>query len=202
MGREAKCEAEFGGWTGSGRLLLETDDLIFRGPKRLAMARRAIASAVAVERWLEIRWADGSARFELGAAAARWAHDINHPRKRIDKLDVKPESRVVMVAMRDAEFAGELKESAGRVDGRLGAGPYDLIFFHAGVPADLDRLADLRARLQPAGAIWIVTPKGVPEMGHDPIVGAAKAAGLVDVKTARFSETLTALKLMIPKNRR
>jgi Protein of unknown function (DUF3052) len=202
MGREAKCDGEFDGWTGPGRLLLETDDLIFRGPKRFAIARRSIESAVAAEAWLEIRHAGGLARFDLGSAAARWAHDINHPRSRIDKLDVKPTSRVVSVALKDADFAAELKARAARVDARLGAGPYDFIFFHAAVPAELERLPDLRQRLQPAGAVWILTPKGVREMGHDPIVRAAKAAGLVDVKTARFSDALTALKLVIPRDRR
>jgi Protein of unknown function (DUF3052) len=202
MGREAKCDGEFDGWTGPGRLLLETDELIFRGPKRFVIARRAIDSAVAAEPWLEIRYPGGIARFDLGTAATRWAHDINHPKTRIDKLDVKPSSRVICVSLRDAEFAAELKARAARVDGRLGAGPYDFVFFHAAVPGDLDRLIDLRKRLQPAGAIWIVTPKGVREMGHDPIVRAARAAGLVDVKTARFSDTLTALKLVIPKDRR
>jgi hypothetical protein len=202
MGREAKCEAAFDGWTGSGRLLLETDDLIFRGPKRLAIARRSIESATADAGWLEVRYPGGAARFELGPAAERWAHDISNPRTRIDKLDVKPASRTVIVGMRDAEFAAELKARAGRIDGRLGAGPYDFIFFHAGATADLDRLGDLRQRIQTSGAIWVITPKGVRELGHDPLVRAAKVAGLVDVKTARFSETLTALKLMIPTSRR
>jgi Protein of unknown function (DUF3052) len=199
MGREAKVGAEFDGWTGTGKLLLETDDLIFRGEKRLVVPRKAISKATADDAWLDIRWKGGRARFEVGATAARWANDILHPKSLIDKLDVKPDSRAAIVAIRDTAFRDDVAARALKLDARIGAGPYDLIFFGAAKPPDFDRLADLRTRLVPAGAVWIITPKGVREMGHEPIVRAAKAAGLVDVKTARFSETHTALKLVIPK---
>jgi hypothetical protein len=76
---------------------------------------------------------------------------------------------------------------------------YDVAFLLVESTTDLQRLAGLRARIKPAGAIWIVHPKGRKVLSHDALVGAAKAAGLIDNKTARFSETHTGLKLVIPK---
>jgi hypothetical protein len=34
------------------------------------------------------------------------------------------------------------------------------------------------------------------------LVGSAKKAGLIDTKTARFSDTHTGLKLVVPRNKR
>ena len=49
------------------------------------------------------------------------------------------------------------------------------------------------------GGIWVVSPKGDPTIRDVDVMAAAKAAGLVDVKVARWSDTHTALKLVIPK---
>jgi hypothetical protein len=202
MGREAKCSAVIGKWKGEGKVLLETDDLIFRGENRLVVPRAAISAATEKDGWLEIMYAGGRARFEVGPAAHRWVHDILNPKSRIDKMDVRADSHVATVSMRDAAFVDEVRARAGKVATRLGAGPYDIVFYRADEPAALERLADLRQRIRDTGAVWIVTPKGRPELGHAPVVAAARNAGLVDVKTARFSETHTALKLVIPKAQR
>lgn len=202
MGREAKCRAVIGRWKGEGKVLLETDDLIFRGDHRLVVPRKEIRSAVAEGDWLRIEYPRGTAGFEVGRNADRWARDILHPKSRIDKMDVKPDSRVAAVAMRDDDFIEELLARATAVASRLGRGPYDLVFYRADQPAALARLETLRDRIEQNGAIWIVTPKGRPELGHGPVVAAAKRAGLVDVKTARYSDTHTALKLVIPKAER
>jgi hypothetical protein len=84
----------------------------------------------------------------------------------------------------------------------LGKGLYDFVFYRADTPGSLDRLSELRGRIQDAGAVWIITPKGDAPMKHETLVAAAKRAGLIDTKTARFSETHTALKLVIPKRNR
>jgi hypothetical protein len=202
MGREAQCTGEFDGFRGPGKLLLETDELVFRAEKRLVVARASIRQAVASGDWLEIGWPGGRARFEVGRGAERWAQDILHPKSRIEKLDVKPESRVAVIAVPDNDFSAELQARAARVDARLGKGLYDFVFYRADTPGSLDRLSELRGRIQDAGAVWIITPRGDPAMKHETLVAAAKRAGLIDTKTARFSETHTALKLVIPKRNR
>jgi hypothetical protein len=202
MGREAKCSAVIGTWQGEGKVLLETDELIFRGENRLVVPRADIRSAKEKGGWLEISFPGGRARFEVGPSAHRWVNDILKPKSRIDKMDVKPDSSIAIVSMRDAAFVDEVRARAASVATRLGAGPYDIVFCRADEPAALERLAALRQKITDTGAVWIVTPKGRPELGHDPVVAAAKNAGLVDVKTARYSETHTALKLVVPRAQR
>ena len=63
---------------------------------------------------------------------------------------------------------------------------------------DLDRLESLKPAIHPAGAIWIVHPKGVKEITQNDVMAATKAAGLVDTKVCAFSTTHTALKAVIP----
>jgi hypothetical protein len=202
MGREAKCSAVIGRWKGEGKVLLETDDLIFRGENRLVVPRADIRSAKAKDGWLEISFAGGRARFEVGPSAHRWVNDILNPRTRIDKMDVKPDSNIAIVSMRDVAFVDEVRARAAKVANRLGAGPYDIVFYRADEPTALAKLVELRTRITESGAVWIVTPKGRPELGHEPVVTAAKQAGLVDVKTARYSGTHTAMKLVVPRAQR
>lgn len=202
MGKESACTARIGRKTAQGRLLLETDDLIFRGEPRLVVPLRTIVKAAARDGWLTIDHEDGTASFELGGAAEKWAHAINNPRSRIDKLDVKPHSRVAVIDIADAAFLTELSQRTGASPANPNGKAYDLVFLAVEAPAALRKLKSLRARIVPAGAIWLVMPKKVPALGHDPVVAAAREAGLVDVKTARFSDTHTALKLMIPRDQR
>jgi hypothetical protein len=56
--------------------------------------------------------------------------------------------------------------------------------------------------LKPAGAIWVIYPKGVKDITQAEVMAASKNACLVDVKVASFSPTHTALKLMIPVSKR
>lgn len=202
MGREATCNAVIGKWKGSGKVLLETDDLIFRGEQRLVVPRSGIASAKADDGWLVIKHGKGSARFEVGKGVERWVNDILNPKTLVDKLGVTAESNAAVIGAGDDEFVEQVRARTAHVVSRLGKGPYDLIFYQADKPAALDRLEQLRGRIAQNGAVWIMTPRGVPELGHGPVVSAAKRAGLVDVKNARFSATHTALKLVIPKAER
>jgi hypothetical protein len=74
----------------------------------------------------------------------------------------------------------------------------DAIFYGVTSTAELSRLETLKASLKPNGAIWIVRPKGRPEISERATMAAGKAAGLVDVKVLGFSPTHTAEKFVIP----
>ena len=53
--------------------------------------------------------------------------------------------------------------------------------------------------MKPNGAIWVVAPKGKGAPLKDTeIMAAARSAGLVDTKVVSFSDSQTALKLVIP----
>jgi hypothetical protein len=199
MGREIRCMAEVGDWVGQGRLLLETDDLIFRGAQRAVVPRASIRAARAQDGWLVVEHERGTDRFDLGHLAESWARAITNPRTRIDKLDVKPASRIAVIGVADEDFLAELRQRAAAVEVSDAAGNVDLLFYAVGDVLDLERLPALRQRIVPAGAIWLIHPKGDSELKHEPIVAAAKRAGLIDTKTARFSATHTALKLVVPR---
>lgn len=139
------------------------------------------------------------------ATAEKWALKIRHPRSLVDKLGLKPESRVAVLGVGDAEFrtqaAARLKTPPiAKLPAQAAAGSsLDFIFHPADSEAELACLAELKRHLAPAGAIWVVSLKGKAARVKDvDVMRAAKAAGLVDNKVCGFSATHTALKLVIP----
>ena len=60
----------------------------------------------------------------------------------------------------------------------------------------------LQRRLTKAGALWVIRPKGHPAISEDDVLQGGRAAGLVDVKVVRFSETHTAGKFVRRKAER
>jgi hypothetical protein len=200
MGQEVSCSARIGGRTIRGKALLETDELLFRGDERVRIRLADVREAVAADGRLVVRHKGGTVTFELGRAAPRWADRINHPPTPADKLGVKPGHRVAVIGLDDAGFRRTL-EARGADVGRLRKAS-DLVFLGVNRPRDLDRLGRLEPSLARDGAVWVVYPKGRPDPSEADVLAAGKAAGLVDVKVARFSETHTALKFVIPVARR
>ena len=202
MGREARCTAHFENQSSAGTLQHETDDLRFRGDFRLKIPLEQIKTAVAKNGELRVQWPDGEARFELGEVAARWADAINNPRSLLDKLGVKPDHKVSVIGIDDDAFLADLNRRVPNLTPGKPAKDADLVFFQADQPKQLEQLKKLAKTIQPAGAIWVVTPKKRPEIADTVVIAAGKAAGLVDVKVARFSETHTALKFVVPVKKR
>jgi len=199
MGAESQCVAHFGGQRSEGTALLETDHLLFRGTFRLKIPHKAITKLDAADGTLRITYPDGTAVFELGSSAAKWAEKIRNPRSLLDKLGVKPDMRVAVIGVDDLEFLGQLSDRTADVTSRTPKKGTDLVFFQADSIADLARLEKLRGYLKPDGAIWVVHTKGKGAAFKDvDVFAAAKKAKLVDVKVASFSATHTAEKLVIP----
>lgn len=123
--------------------------------------------------------------------------DIPSTRPLLDKLGVKPGQKISVFGLRDVAFLNLLKERSGDVASRPRKGS-DLIFCLVDNHRDLPRLAGLREYLKPAGAIWVLWPKGRRAFREDDIRAFGPEAGLVDVKIVAFSETLSALKMVIP----
>jgi hypothetical protein len=78
----------------------------------------------------------------------------------------------------------------------------DMLFYAADERKALERLADLKKMIVPAGAIWVVRPKGQKAITESDTMAAGKRAGLVDVKVVSFSDTHTAEKFVIPVAKR
>jgi hypothetical protein len=202
MGSEAKCRLTIGRKTADGKALLETDELIFRGGDlRLAIPYKSILQVDAKEGTLRVTSTAGIAAFDLGDAAAKWAEKIKNPPSRIDKLGIKTGHRVLLVGLRDASLREEIQTRGATVLFR-GTEEADVIFLAANERSDLERLVTLQQFLKREGAIWVIRPRGNGAISESDVMKAGKAAGLVDVKVVRFSETHTAEKFVIPVARR
>ena len=199
MGSESQCTVHFDGKRSEGKALLETDHLIFRGTIRLNIPRKAITKAEADAGTLRVTFPDGTAAFELGPSAAKWAEKIRNPPSLLDKLGVKPDMRVAVLGVDDDAFLEQLAARTSDIARRTPKKDTDVIVFGANSVTDLSRLEKLRGYLTPAGAIWVVHTKGKGAAFKDvDVFAAAKKAGLVDVKVAAFSTTHTAEKLVVP----
>ena len=123
--------------------------------------------------------------------------DVPSTRPLLDKLGVKPGQKASVLGLDDPKFLGQLRERSVDVSTRARTGS-DFIFIYMDERAELPRLFELRGSLQPKGAIWVVWPKGRKEFREDDIRDFGPEAGMVDVKVVAFSETLSALKMVIP----
>jgi hypothetical protein len=202
VGAEAKCRLTVGQTTADGKALLETDELIFRGGDvRLSIPYKTISAVDASNGVLRVTSSAGVALFELGDVAVKWADKIRNPPRRIDKLGITVGQRVLLVGVRDVTLRQEI-ETCGAIILSRGTEPADAIFLAANDRSDLDRLVTLQKFMAPDGAIWVIRPKGSQAISESDAMKAGKAAGLVDVKVVRFSETHTAEKFVMPVARR
>jgi hypothetical protein len=203
MGAEANCTAQFKGTTVTGKARLETDTLHFRGGQlRLTIPFRSMSKIAVRDGALRISGPEGVVSFDLGSAAAKWADKIQHPPSRLQKLGVKPEWRASVLGVDDMAFVKELEGAVAQISIGRTLKPSDAIFVGATKEADLSRLAVIKRSLTPNGALWVIRPKGRPEISERAVMAAGKAAGLVDVKVVAFSPTHTAEKLVIPVAKR
>lgn len=201
MGLEAKCKLHHQGKILAGKALLETDFLAFRGELKLTIPFKMITSIRATEGRLKVVFAREVAVFDLGQQATKWAERILHPKSLIDKLGVKPNQTAIVVGITDRKFLRQLKERTPNVShGRLRKRA-DHIFFDAETKGDLRRLKPLEKFIAQDGAIWVVAPKGRPQIKESDVLQAGRAADLLDVKVVAFSATHTAHKFVIPRVR-
>ena len=121
---------------------------------------------------------------------------------RLEKLGVRPDWRASVIGKVEETFLKELGAAVARLSVGRTLQQSDAIFFGATKAADLVRLAKLQASLKPNGALWVIRPKGRPEISERAVFAAGKAAGLVDVKVVSFSPTHTAEKFVIPLAKR
>jgi hypothetical protein len=197
MGQELECKARIQrGARMQGRAQLETDFVLFRGPERFKVSFGELTAVKARGGVLKLEFAGGPAELELGAAAEKWARKILNPPSLLDKLGVKAGLTVRLIGGFDEFEPGFGKEIAERQAVVVAKGRCDVIFLAAGRSRELDRIGKLKANLKQGGALWVIYPKGVPEIREIEVIQAGRAAGMKDVKVARFSATHTGLKFV------
>jgi hypothetical protein len=119
----------------------------------------------------------------------------------LDKLGVKPGQRVAFADVRRPLDGGLWERVRMRAGGSGSAGPpFDLVLLPADAATDVTaELHDWRARIDPAGCIWVLTPKrGQPGyVDQRKVIAAGLEAGLVDNKSCSVSEHVSGLRFVI-----
>jgi len=124
--------------------------------------------------------------------------EIRYARPLLDKLGVKAGARVALVGLREEDLPESPRSRTDDLSlGRAKAGS-DLVLAGFESRDEIGRLAALRERIKPDGAIWAIWPKGRRELREDDFRAAGPSLGLVDVKVVSVSERLSGLKLVIP----
>lgn len=171
--------------------------MLFRGDFRVKLPLASITAVAVKDGVLRLAGPEGTLALALGASAEKWAATIRSPKSRVQKLGVTPGARVSVAGVGDAAFLDELRAAGADVSARVRRGS-DQIYVAVESARDLARFAALLPSLAPAGAIWAIRRKGLADASEAATMAAGKAAGLVDVKVARFSETHTAEKFVRP----
>ncbi len=123
--------------------------------------------------------------------------DLPSTRPLLDKLGVKPGSKIAIVNLEDVGFIKLLRERTSDIVTGKPRSKVDLVFVGAEDAAGLRRLDELKTWIEPNGAIWVVRPKGGRSALRDTdVIDAGLAAGLVDNKIASFSDTHGAMRLV------
>ena len=201
MGNEVKCVARVRGKKDEGKALLETSELIFRGAEcRVKITFAEIKGVTAVGGELRIKTQEGDFAFAVGGAAEKWREKILHPKSRAEKLGVKAGSKVVVLGEMESLFMAEVRQNKASVTDEAGAA--DLLFLPVANPAGLKKVGGTAKKLKGAAGLWIVYPKGKKEITEADVISAGREAGLKDVKVVGFSATHTALKFVIPLEKR
>jgi hypothetical protein len=123
--------------------------------------------------------------------------DVPSTRPLLDKLGVKPGAKVAIEHLDDEGFVAQLRSRTPDIVVGRPSSPCDLVFFGAETPEHLKRIPELKAWIEPNGAIWVIRPKGGRSALRDTdVIKAGLEAGLVDNKIASFSETHGAMRLV------
>jgi hypothetical protein len=203
MGNEANCVVRTGGKKVQGKALLETNEIIFRSaPLRIKIPFAEIKSVKALDGELRVQSAGSAVVFEIGPYAEKWAHKILNPKSRVGKLGVKPGAKVTVIGKLETDFEEELKEASPDFARRAISRDTEWIFLIADTQKGLAQATNIAKVMKGAVALWIVYPKGRKDLSENDVLATGRKAGLKDVKVVGFSPTHTALKFVIPLDKR
>ena len=206
MGQERESTLRIAKRRIEGEALLETAEIIFRpvdGSKRLKFAFADIVKSVkAVDGELRFHTGEGPAVLELGPAAEKWAEKILHPKSRAEKLGVKNAMQVSLLGRFDDDFQKELSAATKNVSAGKITTNSEIIFVAVESSKELSDVARIAKSVKGATGLWVVYPKGKKEITENDVIGAGRKTGLKDVKVVGFSPTHTALKFVLPVEKR
>ena len=116
----------------------------------------------------------------------------------LDKLGVKPSSKVALVNVQGADFVNLVRGRTSSVVRGKPRTPCDIVFVGAASKREaLDRLLEVKHWIEPNGAVWVIRPKGpTTPLKDTDLIAAGLEAGLVDNKIVNFSETHGAMRFV------
>jgi hypothetical protein len=115
----------------------------------------------------------------------------------LDKLGVRPGSKVAVVNLEEPDFLDLLRGRTKDVVFGKPRTPCDIVFMGASDARDLQRLKQVKSWIEPNGAIWVIRPKGKGSpLSDTDLIEGGLAAGLVDNKIASFSDTHGAMRFV------
>lgn len=202
MGQEVVCTARWGGKSVRGKALLETAKIIFRADERRKIPFSAIRGAEAKDGELRLNTDEGLVIFELGDRAEKWRQEISNPKSVVEKLGVKAGEPAVVFGKLDEEFLRKLKRQKSPVEEGKIANGIGWIFLGVETREGLAEVKKIAVKMKGSAALWVVYPKEQKSITELDVIAAGRKAGLKDVKVVGFSATHTALKFVIPVEKR
>jgi hypothetical protein len=203
MGNEVNGAMRTGNERRAGKILLETSEIIFRGlDHRLKIGFAEMLEVAAADGELRVKTKSGMTIFEVGAVAEKWREKILHPKTRAQKLGVKAGSKVRLVGEFSADFLKELKVSKSVILPEGDTSFPEITFLLVDAMRALAAIGKHAKKINGAEALWVVYAKGKKEITELDVISAGRRTGLKDVKVVGFSATHTALKFMVPLEKR
>lgn len=202
MGQEVVCTGRWGGKSVRGKALLETAEIIFRGEAGKKIPFSAIRRVGAKDGELRLKTDEELVVLELGERAEKWRDKITNPKSVMEKLGVKPGEPVAVFGKLDARFLKKLKEQKSAVTPGKIANGIGWIFLGVETREALGDVKKITAKMKGSAALLVAYPKGQKSIKETDVIGAGRKAGLKDVKVVSFSATHTALKFVIPLEKR
>ncbi len=182
-GKKVNCEADFA-----------SDHVVFSGGRRGEVKYKQIKVLGTAGGKLKLEVDGAIMEFPLGDKVDRIANKIRKPPTLLDKLGVK-EGVTGNFEGTPAWFVKQA-EAAGLVEG-MPRKPVDLLIIAVDGPEAL-AFDDWRRRITSDGGIWIVYRKGGHGVRDSDYIQTGRDAGLKDIKTARFDDTHSAIKFVLP----
>lgn len=127
--------------------------------------------------------------------------DYSH-RPLLDKLGIKADQTIAVIEVDDPSFLNDLRSRVPVFSSGTPRNRTNVVLFSAESLSDLAHLKSFTNTIDRNGANWVVHPKGQSHIREVDVILAGRAAGLVDNKVCRFSDTHTALRFVIPLTKR